>query len=363
MIAIEHAAGPLEIELVLRGDAPGQRRQPVEIVAGGAILRRTGLQHRQLVQLVVDALLNPLRHPQRLETAAEGVDVALAIVLGDTELFLDDLELLAQEELALALLHLRVDLFADLVLQLGDLDLLAQQRQHLLHPIHDRQGLEHVLQLLALGGGDGCSEIGQRTRFVRAEAVEIALQLLAVEGVDGQQFLDAVDQRHRVGARFLRLGIDRLARIGDLHQVGRCLRQPAVNAKAPHPLSDELDLLFLGLVAMNLHRRADLREAAGVQFLHAHIAHERHAHHVMGGVGDALHRLLPALALDDQRLHLGGEERTVVDGKEIDPFRQIITGRDDGTGGSLRLGVASNGVLAGFEVVRGVAVVFAHHSP
>ncbi len=145
VVAVEYRAGMGQVELILAAHAPRHRGEPVEVVARGAVLRRAGLQHRELVELLFDAGQHLGRHDEALETVAEGVDVVLAVVLGDAQLALDHLELLAQKELALTLLHLGVDLLADLGLQLGDVDLLAQQRQHLLHARLHRQRLQHGL--------------------------------------------------------------------------------------------------------------------------------------------------------------------------------------------------------------------------
>ena len=325
-----------QIELIGGGDAPRQRGQPVKIVACGAVFRRAGLQHRQLVELIIDARLNPLRHLELVETAAEGIDVVLAIILGDAQLTLDDLELFAQEEFALMLLHLRVDLLGDLGLQLCDLDFLAQQGQHLLHALHHRQRLQHLLQLSALGRGDGGGEISQRTRFMRAEAVEVLLELLTVQRVDRQQLLYAVDHRHRVGARLIALGIDRLARIGDLDQIGRLARQPARDAEAAQSLGDELYLVIAVFRLVDAHGRADLGEVLDPQLIDLDIADEGQTDSMMRRIADQLHGLGPTLLVDHQRLDLGREERAIVNRQQVDALRQLVATRHQPTRGGRR---------------------------
>ena len=328
MVAVEYLSGVGQVQLVLAALAPGHGRQPVQIVAGGAIFGRTGLEHRQLGQLVVDAFLHPLGHLAALEARAEGVDVVFTVVLGDAQLTLDHLELLAQEEFALTLLHLGVDLLADLALQLRHLDLLAQQRQHLLHPRHHRQRGEHVLQLLPLGGGDGGGEVGQRARLVGTEAIEVVLEFLAVQRIDRQQFLDAVDQRHGVGAGLVFLRVHRLARVGHLDQKRRGARQPALDLEASHALGDELDLVVLALQLVGLDRGADGRKVLVGQLLDTGLSDEGETDGVMGRIGDPLDGLGPAFAVDHQRLHLGGKEGTIVNRQQVKPFRQRGAGRN-----------------------------------
>lgn len=284
----------------------------------------------ELVEFLLDAGQHPGRHDEALQAVAEGVDVVLAVILGDAQLALDHLELLAQEELPLALLHLGVDLVADLALQLGDLDLLAQQRQHLLHAREHRQGGQHVLQLAPLGRGDGRGEVGERARLVGAEAVEVVLELLAVEGVDRQQLLDAVDQRHGVGAGLVRLGVHRLPRVAHLHQIGGLAGDPALDAEALHPLGDKLDLVLLALQLVHLDGGADLRKVVVGEPFDAALAHEGEAHGVVRGLGHPLDGLLPALAVDHQRLYLGREEGPVVDRQQVDALGQRLPGGHHG---------------------------------
>ena len=138
MIAIEHLARMWKVELILTGDAPRERGEPIKIVTRGAILRRAGFQHAEFIQLVVNTGLHALRHYQRFQPRSEGIDIVFTVVFRDTQLALDDLELLTQEKLALAILHLCVDLLADLALQQRYIDFFSQQRQDFLHPLFHR---------------------------------------------------------------------------------------------------------------------------------------------------------------------------------------------------------------------------------
>src|SRR5918999_1568598 len=73
---------------------------------------------------------------------ADGMRIVLA------QLALDGLELLAQDVLALGLVHLRLDFGLDPTLQLEDLDLLRQEARHELQALGHVDGLEQLLPLL-----------------------------------------------------------------------------------------------------------------------------------------------------------------------------------------------------------------------
>ena len=105
------------------------------------------------------------------QALAQLVDLGLALV-GLAELLLDRPELLAQEELALLLGELLLDLLADAYLDLRDIDLFLQQQQHLVQPGADAHRLEDVLELGAVGRGQrGCDVgvVGLGGRGVRSD--------------------------------------------------------------------------------------------------------------------------------------------------------------------------------------------------
>ncbi len=88
------------------------------------------------------------------------VDLGLGLVRL-AQLVLDGLELLAQEVLALALVHLRLDLVLDLGAQLQDLQLAVHEGGEAAKPLgylHLLQQLLLVLGLEAHGGGDEVAE-------------------------------------------------------------------------------------------------------------------------------------------------------------------------------------------------------------
>ena len=171
VVAIQDAACPLEIQLVGRVLAPGQDRDPVQIVAGHGVFRRARLQHAQLVHLLFDPLARLLRQRERFDPLVEAVDLRGTVVLSDTELLLDRLELLAQKELALLLVHLLLDRAPDLLLRAGELELVVEQDQHLLHARQEREDLQNLLKLFLGRGGEAGCKIGEMRRIIGAEAI------------------------------------------------------------------------------------------------------------------------------------------------------------------------------------------------
>ena len=91
------------------------------------------------------------------------------------ELLLDRLHLLAQEELALALLHLRLHLRLDLRAELEHLELAVEDRRHLAQALLDVDELEQLLLLLGLQAQRRRDERRERARVVDVRGRELQL--------------------------------------------------------------------------------------------------------------------------------------------------------------------------------------------
>ena len=102
---------------------------------------------------------------ERLEPLAELRHLRL-LGIGLAELFLDRLHLLAQEELALALLELGLHLRLDLRTELEHLELAVQDQRHLAQARVDVDELEQLLLLLGLQPQRRRDEVAQRARVV-----------------------------------------------------------------------------------------------------------------------------------------------------------------------------------------------------
>ena len=145
VIPIQYRTRMFQVQHIFRIHAPRQQREPIQIVARDRIFRRAGFQHRQLLHFVIDTPLGRRRQAEHLEAFTEGVDLSGTVVLGDTELLLDRLELLAQKELTLIGVDFFFHLLAQMHLGLGDLDFFLQHHQHLFQPCEQMGGLQHLL--------------------------------------------------------------------------------------------------------------------------------------------------------------------------------------------------------------------------
>ena len=139
VVVVEHLPRVLEVEVVVGVDAPRQRQDPLEVGADDAVLGGCRRQPLEAAELAVGGLADVVRQRGQLgEPLAQLLDLGLLrVVLA--ELLLDRLQLLAQEVLALALLHLRLDLRLDLRAELEHLELPAEDRRHLAQALRRRR--------------------------------------------------------------------------------------------------------------------------------------------------------------------------------------------------------------------------------
>ena len=162
VLACQHVACVSEVELVGGVHAPGHRGGPVEVVARHAVLGRASFEHREFIELVLDAFGHGGWRLECRHAGLEFLGVGAAVVLRKPQFLFDDFQLFFQEELALALADGLVYLAADLVLQPRDFDLFLQQRQHDPHAVEHIQRFQHVLQFAALGAGERGGKICER---------------------------------------------------------------------------------------------------------------------------------------------------------------------------------------------------------
>ena len=133
---------------------------------------------------------------ERLEPLAQLVDLRL-LGVALAELVLDRLQLLAQEELALALLHLRLDLRLDLRPELQNLELAVQDRRDLAQPLLDVHELEQPLLLLGLDAHRRRDEVAERARVldVRGRELQLLGQVRHERDHAREEVLDVARQR------------------------------------------------------------------------------------------------------------------------------------------------------------------------
>ena len=322
MVVIKFLPGVGQIEIVIGKDTPGDGTDPVEIVPGDPILGGSRLQNAQLLQFLVKTQSHRLGRIAGCHASLKALGIRGPVVLGDTQLPLDNLHLLLEKELPLIIGNLFVDLSADLPLQLGDLLFPTQQLQHLGHARGQGQGLENGLQLLTRGCGHGSSEVRQQAGLVGIEIPDVVLQLFGVQGVQGQQFLDSRDNGHGIGLYFIALPITlgpRVLHLGNEWPIGS---QPPDQSKAPHALGNELTrLVLVARRAVQPDHAAHVGKVLGSRFRGTDIADESQAQQSRALLRHRLQGVLPLVGIQADRLHLAGEERSPRQGQQHQGIR------------------------------------------
>ena len=152
-------------------------------------------------ELAVDLRAHLVRQLELLERRAQLVDLRLGRVLL-AELLLDRLHLLAQDPLALALLHLGVDLALDLRADRDDVQLAREDLGQAAQATADVDLLEQRLALLGVDPQRAGDQVAERRRVV--EVGDRHLQLLGEvrDLLDdlAEGLLDVANQRRQLGA-------------------------------------------------------------------------------------------------------------------------------------------------------------------
>ena len=201
VVAVQDLPRGLEVAPVLRGAAPRERGERLEIGPRHVVLGRLGRHLAQPLELAVDDLLRLGRDARLLEATTQLVQLVLALVLA--QLLADHAQLLAQHVLALVLVETRLDLLLDLAPHLEHLQLLAEQ---LGQPL---EALVHLVdrEQLRLGGEGqidvGGDEVGELAGV--GDPGEHFVQLFAQVGrdVDDAGELGVHRALERLGARVL----------------------------------------------------------------------------------------------------------------------------------------------------------------
>ena len=269
------------------GEADGIRAHPVDL------LDRPGL--------------DLVGHPGGLDLVAKLVDLGLLrIVLA--ELTLDGLELLAQDVLALGLVHLGLDLGLDPTLELEDLDLPGEERLDQLEALDDVGRLEQLLALLRGHVRAVRDHVGEKARLGDVARGDGGLgrdrraigDVLLDAGLDGpHQGLDLDPGGRLVGDL-----------LDDRHDVRR-RRGEALDAQAALALDDGPDGPVLELDDLgDLGQGADLVElgrVVDVLLLGATLGHQGDRATALDGRVQGVDALLASdLERDD---HLGEDDR------------------------------------------------------
>ncbi len=181
-----------------RGLAPRQGNHPFKIRPGDHVFGGSRSHFRQPLQLAI-ALLEGLRgHSGLFHLLAKLVDFRLAVV-GFAQLFVDGLELLAQQILTLALAHLFLHLFLDLVAQFQNLEFLGELANQRLETPPYVGRFEQLLPKQRREIRQICrDEIGQAHRIINVErrGLQVVGQLRRARNHVAKQLASVAFERH-----------------------------------------------------------------------------------------------------------------------------------------------------------------------
>ena len=214
-----------------------------------------------------------------LDPLAQLVHLGLLLVTLP-QLFLDRFQLLAEEELALALVDFRLHLRLDLAAELDHLQLAGEDLREAPQPRRDVDLLEQLLLLLGRDPQGAGDQVAERRRVL--DVGDRHLQLL---GQVGDVLDDLREGALHVAAQRLQLGtlLDQVGQLGDpRHQVG-LLGDVGADADPLRPLDEDAE----AAVGDFHHPRddadhADVVEAVGARLLVLGVARRDHRQHPVG---------------------------------------------------------------------------------
>ena len=186
-------------------------------------------------QLAVDGLAHVFGQLASLEALAQLRELGrLRVALA--ELVLDRLQLLAQEVLALPLLHLRLYLRLDLRAELEDLELAVQDRRDVAQPRLDVGQLEQPLLLVGLQPQGRRDEVAERARIVDVRRGELQLfgQIRYEADHAREEVLHVAGERLHLG-RLLEL----VRQLGELADEVRVVLRRPFELDASQPLDED----------------------------------------------------------------------------------------------------------------------------
>ena len=198
VVLVEHRARVLEVEVVLGRLVPRQRGDPLQVGADDAVLGRLRRQRLQALELAVDLAADVLGQRDGVELLAQLVGLGGRLV-ELAELAADGVELLAQHELALALVDLRLDLVLDLRADRDDLELAREDLDQAPQAPRDVDLLEQPLLLLGLQAQRAGDEVAERAGVVDVGDRELQLlgQVRVALDDRGERLLDVARRAPR----------------------------------------------------------------------------------------------------------------------------------------------------------------------
>src|SRR5690606_9149144 len=168
VIAIEDLFGLPQVDLRAGRLLPGDREQPIEIIADHGRFGRHGAHVLELLQLGLGLFPRFFAQPRLPDTLFQ-LGQLVATVLALAQLLLNRLELFIEVVLPLGLLHLPLDAVPDALLYLQDADLGFHETEDLLETLGNRGRLQQFLLLGNLQGevrGDGVCQLARHLDLI-----------------------------------------------------------------------------------------------------------------------------------------------------------------------------------------------------
>ena len=299
----------------------GSDEDPVEVGADDAVLGRRRRQLLEARQLARRRLVHVLREPGLVDPRAQLGQLGLLLVTL-AQLLLDRLQLLAEEELALALLHLRLHLRLDAAAELEQLELAVQEAQQLAQSLLDVLELEELLLLLGLDPQERGDEVDQGGRLV--DVGERDLQLLR-EVRDEPD--DALEERLDVAReRFDLVGLDDdVGHLRELADEVRLVLDAAVEADALEPANEDAQRPVGNLDHLVDHgRRPDLVEIVPAGLLHVLCARGDEREDARLVRDDVVHEPDRAVLADRQRRQRAREHDRLLERENGECGRDLV---------------------------------------
>ena len=235
VVLVQDLPAVRHVQVVGGVDRPGQRHDPVEIGTDHAVLGGRRRQLRQAVHLPGGLLEHFFGQVRLLDLLAQFVGLRLGLV-HLPQLVLDGFELLAQDVLPLALVHLGLDLVLDLGAQLQHFQLAVHEGGEAAQALGEVDLFEKFLLVLGLQAHGRRDEVAQCRGVVDVGCGQLELVRQIRDQLDdlGVDRDEVALQRLEFGARHHDVG-QVVHRGGEVGLFG----DEPVHLDAPYPLGDD----------------------------------------------------------------------------------------------------------------------------
>mmetsp|Transcript_23009 Transcript_23009/g.69181 ORF Transcript_23009/g.69181 Transcript_23009/m.69181 type:complete len:317 (+) Transcript_23009:1110-2060(+) len=180
VVLVEDVLRPLDVLVLLSELAPREAREPLQVRPADIELRRGGLQCPELRELGIEHLGGLGRQLLVFDRIPELREQGLLLVLVDAQLLHNLIHLRSQHDPPLLLRDLLLGLVLHLRLELGELQVLLRDREHLSEARQQLVLREDALQVLPLRQGHAGDQVGEPEGLLEVIESHDLLELLAV---------------------------------------------------------------------------------------------------------------------------------------------------------------------------------------